>query len=54
MPLDQCHDFRGGRTVGSASWVTEISKGVLKKDVDIDDVVFDGGVWSFWSSSGCC
>jgi hypothetical protein len=38
MPLDQCHDFRGGRTVGSASWVTEISKGVLKKDVDIDDV----------------
>jgi hypothetical protein len=38
MPLDQCHDFRGGRTVGSASWVTEIPKGVLKKDVDIDDV----------------
>ena len=38
MPLDQCHDFRGGRTTGSASWVTEISKGVLKKDVDIDDV----------------
>ena len=34
MPLDQCHDFRGGRTSGSTSWVTEISKGVLKKDVD--------------------
>jgi len=34
MPLDQCHDFRGGRTTGSTSWVTEISKGVLKKDVD--------------------
>ena len=34
MPLDQCHDFRGGRTSGSSSWVTEISKGVLKKDVD--------------------
>ena len=36
MPLDQCHDFRGGRTSGSSSWVTEISKGVLKKDVDVD------------------
>ena len=34
MPLDQCHDFRGGRTSGSSSWVTEISKGILKKDVD--------------------
>jgi hypothetical protein len=34
MPLDQCHDFRGGRTSGSTSWVTEISKGVLKKDVN--------------------
>ncbi len=34
MPLDQCHDFRGGRTTGSTSWVTEISKGILKKDVD--------------------
>ena len=38
MPLDQCHDFRGGRTVGSSSWVTETSKGVLKKDVDVEDV----------------
>ena len=38
MPLDQCHDFRGGRTVGSASWVTETAKGVLKKDVDIDTI----------------
>ncbi len=38
MPLDQCHDFRGGRTVGSASWVTETAKGVLKKDVDIDSI----------------
>ena len=34
MPLDQCHDFRGGRTSGSTSWVTETSKGTLKKDVD--------------------
>lgn len=34
MPLDQCHDFRGSRTNGSTSWVTEISKGILKKDVD--------------------
>ena len=33
MPLDQCHDFRGSRTSGSSSWVTETSKGVLKKDV---------------------
>ena len=38
MPLDQCHDFRGGRTSGSSSWVTEISKGVLKKDVDVDQL----------------
>jgi len=38
MPLDQCHDFRGGRTVGSSSWVTETAKGVLKKDVDIDEI----------------
>jgi hypothetical protein len=36
MPLDQCHDFRGGRTSGSSSWVTEIPKGVLLKDVDGD------------------
>ena len=35
MPLDQCHDFRGGRTSGSSSWVTETSKGVLNKDVDL-------------------
>lgn len=26
MPLDQCHDFRGGRTSGSTSWVTEHQK----------------------------
>lgn len=38
MPLDQCHDFRGGRTVGSSSWVTETAKGILKKDVDVEDV----------------
>ena len=38
MPLDQCHDFRGGRTVGSSSWVTETSKGILKKDVDVEDI----------------
>ena len=38
MPLDQCHDFRGGRTSGSSSWVTETSKGILKKDVDIEDI----------------
>jgi hypothetical protein len=38
MPLDQCHDFRGGRTSGSSSWVTETSKGVLKKDVDIEEI----------------
>ena len=38
MPLDQCHDFRGSRTVGSSSWVTETAKGILKKDVDIEDV----------------
>ena len=34
MPLDQCHDFRGGRTSGSSSWVTETSKGTLTKDID--------------------
>jgi len=39
MPLDQCHDFRGGRTSGSSSWVTEISKGVLKKDVDGEELL---------------
>ena len=39
MPLDQCHDFRGGRTSGSSSWVTEISKGILKKDVDEQQLV---------------
>jgi 6-pyruvoyl-tetrahydropterin synthase len=39
MPLDQCHDFRGGRTSGSSSWVTEISKGILKKDVDGEQLV---------------
>jgi len=38
MPLDQCHDFRGGRTSGSTSWVTETSKGVLKKDVDLEQL----------------
>ena len=38
MPLDQCHDFRGGRTSGSTSWVTEISKGVLKKDVELEQL----------------
>jgi hypothetical protein len=35
MPLDQCHDFRGGRTTGSSSWVTEISKGTLMKDINV-------------------
>ena len=39
MPLDQCHDFRGGRTSGSSSWVTEISTGTLKKDVDVAKLV---------------
>jgi hypothetical protein len=39
MPLDQCHDFRGGRTSGSSSWVTQIDKGVLKKDVDGQQLV---------------
>jgi hypothetical protein len=34
MPLDQCHDFRGGRTSGTPSWVTETPKGLLQKDVD--------------------
>ena len=38
MPLDQCHDFRGGRTSGSTSWVTEIPKGVLKKDVELEQL----------------
>jgi len=39
MPLDQCHDFRGSRTSGSSTWVTETSKGVLKKDVDSEQLV---------------
>ena len=39
MPLDQCHDFRGGRTAGSSSWVTQIEKGVLKKDIDGEQLV---------------
>jgi hypothetical protein len=33
MPLDQCHDFRGGRTSDSTSWVTMSKKGVLKSNV---------------------
>ena len=34
MTLDQCHDFRGGRTSGSGSWVTETKKGQLSNMVN--------------------
>ena len=49
MPLDQCHDFRGGRTSGSTSWVTEISKGILKKDVD-DEQLAEGITENIYSN----
>ena len=34
MTLDQCHDFRGGRTSGSGSWVTDTKKGQLSNIVN--------------------
>jgi hypothetical protein len=49
MPLDQCHDFRGSRTSGSSSWVTEISKGVLKKDVN-EEQLTDGITKNIYSN----
>ena len=38
MPLDQCHDFRGGRTADSTSWVTMSKKGVLKSNVKQSEI----------------
>jgi len=38
MPLDQCHDFRGGRTADSTSWVTMSRKGVLKSSVTPQEI----------------
>ena len=38
MPLDQCHDFRGGRTANSSSWVTTTQKDVLKTNVNQVDI----------------
>jgi hypothetical protein len=44
MPLDQCHDFRGGRTSEYESWVTTSKKSILKSSVNSEEV--DQGITS--------